>query len=243
MLMALLTAAVVLRVIEPSSMGSTYSPFSDSEVISGAAQSGVWTGSINISKNTVPDDGTDFQFSASAQVPATITPTGFQLEDGGSQPFANLKAPGTYTFSETPQNGYTLSLIDCTKVNGIASTITYGTNHSSFVAGDTSVTIGLVAGETVNCTFTNTRDTGTVVIIKDVPDTTTEATDFSFSDTLPTCNIGPLDDDTGSTSTPSTQTCLNVPTGSYTVTETNPAPVFSLTNLDCVSQNDPGTDT
>ena len=125
-----------------------------------------------IAKATIPAGNTDDSF--------TFTPTNwnsgttFPLKDteAFSSPFL---APGTYGASEAAKTGWTLSNIVCT--GATASTVLIG-GTSAFVAGDTSVSVTLAAGEIVTCTFTNTK-LGSLTIIKDtVPN---DGTDFTFT--------------------------------------------------------------
>jgi hypothetical protein len=70
---------------------------------------------------------------------------------------------------------------------------------------------------------------GSITIIKDVPGTSSQ--NFSFSDNIPGCNIGTLDDDPGS-GTPKSVTCGGLEAGTYTVSENLPSG-WSLDDIDC----------
>jgi uncharacterized repeat protein (TIGR01451 family) len=70
---------------------------------------------------------------------------------------------------------------------------------------------------------------GSITIIKDVPGTNSQ--NFSFSDNIPGCSIGTLDDDPGS-STPKSETCSEVAAGTYTVSENLPSG-WLLNDIDC----------
>ena len=130
---------------------------------------------------------------------------------------------GTYTVTETAVAGYTTTL-SCTDPSGGTST-----------SGSTA-TIDLAPGETVTCTFTNTAQPNTIVIIQDtVPD---GPQDFSYSATgglIPT-NFT-LDDDADGTLS-NTQTFNGVAAGSYSIAQIV-VPGYS-TGVSCV---DPSGDT
>ena len=175
-------------------------------------------GTIVIVKDTLPDGAQDFAFTTTGG----LAPAGFNLDDDGDPTLPNTQtytnvAPGAYTITETAAAGYATSL-SCVDPDGGTTT-----------AGATA-TIDLDDGETVTCTFTNTAQPGSIVIVNDtVPD---GAQDFSFSTTG---GLSPatfqLDDDADGTLL-NTQTFSNVATGFYTVTET--AVAGYITTLSCV---------
>ena len=175
-------------------------------------------GTIVIVKDTLPDGAQDFAFTTTGG----LAPAGFNLDDDGDPTLPNTQtytnvAPGAYTITETAAAGYTTGL-SCVDPDGGTTT-----------AGATA-TIDLDDGETVTCTFTNTAQPGSIVIVNDtVPD---GAQDFSFSTTG---GLSPatfqLDDDADGTLL-NTQTFSNVATGFYTVTET--AVAGYITTLSCV---------
>lgn len=73
---------------------------------------------------------------------------GTAFKDGDSNSHLNLN-PDTYTISEQSlPDDWSLENIVCTSTTG-------GSSLNSFTAGDTTQDIGLVAGDIVNCTFTN----------------------------------------------------------------------------------------
>jgi uncharacterized cupredoxin-like copper-binding protein len=175
-------------------------------------------GSINIIKNTVPDDPQDFSFSSN------ITGcTSFSLDDDSNATLSNTKvcndlAVGSYTITESAVSGFILTNLTCSDPD----------NGSSVNLTTATATIDLDAGETITCTFTNTKQ-GTIQIIKDtVPD---DPQDFSFSSNITGCTSFSLDDDSDGTLSNS-QDCTTVPIGSYTITEAATTG-FSLTNLSC----------
>jgi hypothetical protein len=107
----------------------------------------VGTGSIVIVKEATPDYYTDlFPFSSNT------LPDAFELERGESRSFEDQPAGYAYTFSETVPQFWILHDIACDGAE--ASTVTIGA-EGGFEDGDTYVTIELVAGEHVVCTFSN----------------------------------------------------------------------------------------
>jgi hypothetical protein len=186
-------------------------------------------GSITIVKNAVPDDAQDFTYTATG-----TGVTDFTLDDDGaggsatpnSQPFTGL-LPGTRTITEGAASGWTITNINCT--GNTSSTVTIGAT-GGFSAGDNAVTIDLTAGESVTCTFTNTKH-GSITIAKNaVPD---DAQDFSFTATGTGVNGFTLDDDgAGGSATPSSQAFNSLLPGSRTITETA-ASGWTITNINC----------
>jgi hypothetical protein len=144
---------------ESRSSGSSFSSNPEDIAIEGKTISNC--GGIVIRKVTVPTPdaaGTKFTFSDNI---ASATDT-FQLQDQGSQNFGSSVQAGPYTVSELPDPGYTLSNIDCSAsstTNG--STTTIGAS-GGFDPGDTSISINLAAGDTIDCTYTNTLRTATL---------------------------------------------------------------------------------
>jgi hypothetical protein len=140
---------------ESRSSGSSFS--SNPEDISVENKTISNCGGIIIRKVTSPTpDGPDTSFSFSDNVVASDT---FTLKNGGNKDFGSSVQAGSYSVSETPHAGYTLSNIDCSassKTNG--STTTIGTT-GGFDAGDASISISLVAGDSIDCTYTNTLQT------------------------------------------------------------------------------------
>jgi hypothetical protein len=180
-------------------------------------------GSVVIIKDAVPDDAQDFSFTSD------ITgSTAFDLDDDGdnANTLSNTKTitgltPGTYTVTEAAASGWDLTNITCVDP----------TTNSSGVIGTGVATINVAAGETVTCTYTNTKK-GSIVIIKDaVPD---HAQDFAFTSTISGNASFDLDDDGDNANTLSnTKTINNVTPGSYTVTE-GATTGWDLTSLVCV---------
>ena len=164
------------------------------------------TGTIIIVKDSQPNDAQDFQFLMTGDV----IPDGFVLDDDLEGPWFNTislaKSPGPYTVTESSTTGWSLADVTCVDPTD---------NSTSGLPSAATANIDLAAGETVTCTFTNTRNTGSLQVIKNVDlngdgDYTDEgeagATDWSFDITSGEQNIA-----TGQTRT------LN--TGSYTISE------------------------
>jgi hypothetical protein len=104
-------------------------------------------GSIIVEKITDDGDGSfDFTSGTLTPSPFTLTTTGAGDANKDSQTFSNL-SPGTYDVAETVPAGWNL----------VSSTCDDGSSPAS---------IGLSAGETVTCTFHDTRETGAILITK-----------------------------------------------------------------------------
>jgi hypothetical protein len=80
---------------------------------------------------------------------------------------------------------------------------------------------------------TEPTDPASITIIKQVPGT--DPQNFSFSDNIPDCSIGTLDDDPGS-GTPQSASC-DVSAGTYNVSENVPVGWF-LDDIDCTGTGD-----
>jgi cysteine-rich repeat protein len=109
------------------------------------------TGTIIIVKDAVPNDAQDFTYTST--IPSN---TSFTLDDDADGTYSNTKtisnvAAGTYTVTEAAVPGWTLTNLSCTGGGGNTST-------ASNVA-----TIGLDAGETVTCTYTNTKHASLII--------------------------------------------------------------------------------
>ena len=177
-------------------------------------------GTITIIKNTVPDDAQDFAYTTTGSGLSS-----FSLDDdadgtlSNTQTFTNL-VPGSYTVTEGAVSGFNLTGIVCTDPSGGTTTDT----------ATRTASINLAAGETVTCTYTNTK-LASIVIIKDaIPN---DAQDFSFTNDITGCSPSfNLDDDADGTLS-NTNTCNGtLSPGTYTVTEVVPAG-WDLTNLVC----------
>ena len=170
---------------------------------------------VTIKKVTVPAENPAVgSFSFSQDFDGTGN---FSLGHNGTKVFSNV-SPGTeYTVVESdPTPGYDLTSIVCTGA----------TTYTGTVATRT-LEVTPAAGETIECTFTNTRR-GTVIIEKETDPDGASGT-FAYTSTLG--NIAALSDGQQHTYT-------NVlPGGPYGVTETNPQPLFDLYDIDCDDAN------
>ncbi|MCL4295825.1 MAG: S8 family serine peptidase [Anaerolineae bacterium] len=121
-------------------------------------------GSITIIKDSVPNDAQDFAYTTSGTGLSNFSldddagAAGESADLSNSKTFTNLAA-GTYTITETlPVAGWALTALNCTDPSG-GTTTTLATGQAS---------INLAAGETVTCTYTNTLQTGTLIVKKHV---------------------------------------------------------------------------
>ncbi len=124
-------------------------------------------------------------------------------------------AAGSYTVSEDQQTGYHVTSIICGRVVQPIST---------------SVNVTVNAGDQITCTFTNTRDTGTITVVKELePANDPGLFDLSVGATVVRTDAS--DGDSGS---------LDVVTGDYTVSEaagTNTSLGNYTTTYVCVDGN------
>ncbi|MGD2057417.1 MAG: hypothetical protein PVI04_01700, partial [Anaerolineales bacterium] len=184
-------------------------------------------GAITISKDALPDAAQDFSFSGSGPAGFDFA-GGFSLDDDadGTLPSTltfNGLTPGTYSLTEGPVSGWSLTGLICDDPD----------SGSSVDVTARSATIDLDAGETIACTFINSQ-LGTIAIVKDSqPDA---AQDFAFSGSGPEgFDFGggfDLDDDLDGT-LPNSITFTDLLPGSYSVTEAA-ALGWDLTDLECV---------
>jgi hypothetical protein len=123
------------------------------------------TGSIAITKVASVEGSTEFPFTAS---PSPLT--NFTLIDDGtatdSYVFSGLVEPGIFTISESSVEGWDFDSASCTVSNS---------NGGKWEAEEKSVIIDFRAGETYNCTFTNTL-IPVVTTTTTVPEVTTTTT-------------------------------------------------------------------
>ena len=174
-------------------------------------------GTVVINLDAVPDDPQDFTFDI---------PQAFSLDDDDDPTLPSFRQfvlpSGTRAFRLPGEAGWAITQISCIDPDNGTTT--------SLIAHD--AVIDLDTGETVTCTFTVTRQQGTVVINLDaVPD---GPRDFGFSSTGgPGLVILPfsLDDDADGT-LPSSMTFDNLAPGSYGFTQTVPVG-WDLTGLSC----------
>jgi len=140
-------------------------------------------GSVIIRKETVPDESpnvTSFGFTSTLVTqPADASATDFDLMDDGSKTINNVLANTGYSVTEDDPTSlnYALTSIDCSASSAGA---TYAVNLPT-----RTVTFDVGIGETIDCTFTNTRFPKLELIKNVVNDNggTAEAVDWTFSAT------------------------------------------------------------
>ena len=172
------------------------------------------TGSITIEKTALGDDGT-FGFTSQALGAFGISTT----SGSGRQTFSGL-APGDYDVTETVPAGWDLTALSCDDTTNTATDL--GTGFAG---------IGLDPGETVSCTFTNTRQ-GSITIEK-----TALGDDGTFGFTSQALGAFGISTTSGS----GRQTFSGLAPGDYDVTETVPAG-WDLTALSCDDTTNTATD-
>ena len=153
--------------------------------------------------------------SASLTAPAGWTCTIFVLDGTG------IAACGIGTLASGASATFTLRVaVDADAPDGtiITNTVSVTTTATDPVAGNNSDTETTIVG-----------DVGTVIIEVEV-DPGPDGTNFSYTDSLPICDIGTLDDD-DSASTPNSVTCVE-PAGTYFVTQ-GFTPGYVLTSIEC----------
>ena len=124
--------------------------------------------------------------------------------------------PGTYSVAELSQTGWDLTNTTC--VSSIGDT-------------ETAASIELDAGETVTCTFTNTKR-GTINIVKNAVG---GDDNFTFSEDITQTGTFTIDTEASQTDT---LTFDNVLPGTYVVSETNLQEEWELTQLACSADGD-----
>jgi hypothetical protein len=183
--------------------------------------------SLTVVKVTDPaSDPQDFDFDLTGLgVPADL-----DLDtDGGdatlpSQQTFSLSAAqlGAHSVSESAVAGWSLTALDCT-------------GDADFSETGSTATLDIDAGETVVCTFTNTKH-GTIIVEKQTNPNGASGS-FTFTGTA-----------AGTISDNGMITVGNLLPGTYTSTEADPTPAFDLTSISCndgsstnVSTGDPVT--
>ena len=182
-------------------------------------------GTIIIRKVTVPGgSSTSFGFTTTGGV----SPATFSLQDGGSKTYTNI-APGTYSVTENnPLPTYAVTSINCSATTG-STTSAVGT------IGTRTTNITLGAGGTVDCTYTNSLQQGTLVVIKHVINDnggTSTAAAFSLHVTSSSSDV------VGSPAAGSeTGTIYKLNQGTYVVGENTPITGYIMTSIsgDCNS--------
>ena len=201
-----------------------------------SAEAVIFPGSITIIKDAVPNDPQDFAFTTTG---GTLTPTAFNLDDDAdgtlpsTQAYTNITTFTTYTFTETPVTGWTLSF------NTPVCTVT-GANGGSQTTPSSVLTIDLKEGENVTCTFINTRQPAHLIVKKHVINDNgggKNAPDFTLHVKSGTTDV------TGSPAAGSEAgTNYTIDPGTYVVSEDGPPAGYAnvtdnTNNLDCDASN------
>ncbi len=170
------------------------------------------TGSITITKVTSPTPAVGVTFPFTSDFGPFTLDTDPSVINPNSVSFGTLPA-GTFNFTETQQvaSGWGLTGISCVTNSGTAG--------SGFVTSTVTglSTITLASGAVVTCTYTNTLQTGHIIVVKDaVPN---DAQDFSFTNNFANGNPSPflLDDDADGTLSNSRDSVVTA--GTYSVSE------------------------
>jgi hypothetical protein len=187
-------------------------------------------GSITVVKDAIPDSAFDFGY--------TTTGTGlsaFTLDDDADATLSNTRVfsnlvPGAFTVTEAglPITGWDITDLVCTGGGANTSTVT-----ATGVA-----TIGLDPGETVTCTYTNTKR-GHVIIVKN---SVNGCATFPYTGTGGNGLTSPFSLNTCPDNTESIN--FEVKPGAFTVTEgtlpLDPTGIWNFTSLSCADST--GTD-
>src|SRR5439155_1479145 len=170
---------------------------------------------IVVDKVTSPaGDPTSFSFSTTGTGYA-----GFSLTDAAA-PNDQTLAPGSYSVSEAVPAGWDLTGLSCASSLGTSTVTTTAPPVAG--PGTATASITLAAGDTVTCTFTDTKR-GQIVVDK-VTSPSGDPTSFSFS----TTGTGYASFSLTDAATPNGQT---LSPGSYSVSET--VPMDWIATLSC----------
>ena len=135
---------------------------------------------------------------------------------------------GTYFAAETATANFTPSALTCFNdannngTNDNEAAVSVGVNNSVVVA----------TNQHVICTFTNTRDTGSLTLTKVVDTGVALASTFGFTITPDPNGVGTIHPTAAATGT---YTFTNLPTGSYTVTESSLAAGYHQVSTTCTN--------
>jgi hypothetical protein len=175
---------------------------------------------VIIHKVTDPagDTTTNFGYSTNVTTNPATTTSPFSLKDGETNTITNVVVgSGKNVTEDDPGPGYELTSIDCS-----ASTVPAANYSTSTTTRD--VTFSIAGGETLECTFTNTKVTGALQIVKNSTKGGSVAqagATFSYDSSSVTDN-GSGDEDPAVGSI-----CVSgLATGDYDVTETSAPPGY-----------------
>jgi hypothetical protein len=194
-------------------------------------------GSANPSSGDVGTRTATFKLDSSETVTCTFTDTkrGSIIVDKVTSPSAD---PQSFNFTTTGTGYNGFSLTDTSLANNqtlapgsysVAETVPSGWDLTSATCDDGSPVnaIDLGAGETVTCTFTDTKR-GSIIIEKvSVGGVATFNFTSDIPDGSPSFNITTASGSTNQT------TFSNLPSGTYHVTESGPDPPWNFTDLSC----------
>jgi hypothetical protein len=198
----------------------------------------IFPAEIKITKDAVPDSAQDFGFTTTGLVPPLSSPGSFTLDDDTDPALSNLEditnitSFGEKTITEGVVGDWPLTALDCTVTP-------VDPDHASTTSTDLdtqTATIGLAEGDLVECTFTDTRATGTIELKKDWVGTASSV-DLNIG-TSP----GAHDVDQESNLTSDGSTGQNaVDTGTYYVSESVTNASDYTSSLACFNDNGAGT--
>src|ERR671923_97112 len=139
------------------------SPFTNIDVAAGETVTCTFTdqkaGTIIVKKVTNPSpdpSNTSFSFSAGGG----LSPSSFSLKNGDQQTFSNVTPGSGYNVAETVPSGWDLTSSTCDDGSPVSN-------------------IDVSPGETVTCTFTDTKQHGTI-IVKKITNPSPDTSDTSF---------------------------------------------------------------
>ena len=183
--------------------------------------------SVTIKKQTFVGVGA-FEFNATSVpmgqgVIAAFTETTNAVNTPSAGTTLTDLVPGTYTFTETPPTaGWQLTVLSCT-----------GTGVSGAAINGLAGSFTLAAGAVANCTYTNTRQTGGIKVIKSAQGAMQNETfTFEVRD-----NQNALVGQSFNLGDGGMNTINPLPTGDYTITETNLPNGWALDDINCGVRN------
>jgi LPXTG-site transpeptidase (sortase) family protein len=111
-------------------------------------------GTLVINKVTLPaGDATSFDFTSTVTGLGDFNLTGLTPNDTTGELSLDQ---GIYTVTESAETGWVLTDIACSLIGTNGSAVTIGSNDI-FDDGETAISVDLRAGDTISCTFTNSR--------------------------------------------------------------------------------------
>jgi hypothetical protein len=202
------------------------------------SEAAIFPAEIKITKDAVPDSAQDFGFTTSGLVPPLSSPGSFTLDDDTDSTLSNLEditniaSFGEKTVTEGVVSDWPLTALDCT-VTPVDPT---KPSTTSTDLDTQTATIGLNEGDLVECTFTDTRATGTIELKKDWVGTASSV-DLNIG-----TSAGAHDVDQEPSLTSDGSTGQNaVDTGTYYVSESVTNASDYTSSLACFNDNGAGT--